>query len=291
VPITSETPFRTSGRRRVELAAFLRNRRARVTPADVGIPPGLRRRTPGLRREEVAQLSGVGVTWYTWLEQGRPINASAQVLNAVARTLGLDRTEREHLYHLAEVPYEPAGDTVADALSVAPEVQSILDQLDAYPAVVYSPRFDILATNAAYGDLFDLKAMEETGLNNVLWILFTVPEAKCPLVYPRTEVPLMVATLRDAYGRHVGEPHWESFIHRLSAASPEFAELWVRGDVLPPRPRVKTFGHKEVGDIRMTSVSLSVNGMPDCQIIVYTPDDELSRQRTALLRAQRAQRA
>lgn len=82
--------MRTTQRRRPELATFLRSRRARVTPADVGMPPGLRRRTPGLRREEVAQLSGVGVTWYTWLEQGRPINASAQVLDAVARTLRLD---------------------------------------------------------------------------------------------------------------------------------------------------------------------------------------------------------
>src|SRR3954469_3641279 len=93
--------------RRDELASFLRTRRERVTPADVGMPPGLRRRTPGLRREEVAQLAGVGVTWYTWLEQGRPINASVQVLDAVARTLRLDATERQHLYRLAGVPSVP----------------------------------------------------------------------------------------------------------------------------------------------------------------------------------------
>ncbi|MFD0347446.1 helix-turn-helix domain-containing protein [Kitasatospora aburaviensis] len=88
-------------RRRTELARFLKACRARVTPEDVGLPPGLRRRTPGLRREEVAQLAGVGVTWYTWLEQGRPINASEQVLAAVARALRLDGTEREHLFRLA----------------------------------------------------------------------------------------------------------------------------------------------------------------------------------------------
>src|SRR3954469_10060604 len=89
---------------RAELAAFLRSRRARITPADVGLPPGFRRRTPGLRREELAQLAGVGVTWYTWLEQGRAINASVQVLDAIARTLRLDEAEREHLYRLADVP-------------------------------------------------------------------------------------------------------------------------------------------------------------------------------------------
>src|ERR1039457_4386500 len=90
--------------RRAELAAFLRSRRERISPEEAGLPPGLRRRTRGLRREEVAQLSGVGVTWYTWLEQGRPINASTQVLDAVARTLKLDQPEREHLYRLADVP-------------------------------------------------------------------------------------------------------------------------------------------------------------------------------------------
>jgi len=90
--------------RRAELAAFLRSRRERISPEQAGLPPGTRRRTPGLRREEVAQLAGVGVTWYTWLEQGRQINASTQVLGAVARTLRLDPAEREHLFRLADVP-------------------------------------------------------------------------------------------------------------------------------------------------------------------------------------------
>src|SRR5262245_24195907 len=106
--------------RRTELAAFLRSRRERLTPDDVGLAPGLRRRTPGLRREEVAQLAGVGVTWYTWLEQGRRINASVQVLDAVARTLRLDPAEREHLYRLADMPmvHEPDAEGVLE-----PEIQ------------------------------------------------------------------------------------------------------------------------------------------------------------------------
>ncbi|MFI1400197.1 helix-turn-helix transcriptional regulator [Streptomyces sp. NPDC020681] len=273
----------TGHRRRPELAAFLRNRRARVTPADVGMPPGLRRRTPGLRREEVAQLSGVGVTWYTWLEQGRPINASAQVLNAVARTLRLDRTEREHLYHLAEVPYAP--ETQADVQSVSPEIQGILDALDPHPAVVYNSRYDVLAINCAYRELFAVDSLEASGIGNVLWTLFTVPEPNCPLVFRESELPLMVAQLRGAYGRHVGEPAWESFIHRLSAASDFFSRLWESGDVVPPGPRVKTFRHQAIGEVRMTSVSLSINGMPECRIVAYTPDDEESRRRIEALRA------
>ncbi|MFJ9373932.1 helix-turn-helix transcriptional regulator [Streptomyces sp. NPDC101455] len=275
--------MRTTQRRRPELAAFLRSRRARVTPHDVGMPPGFRRRTPGLRREEVAQLSGVGVTWYTWLEQGRPINASAQVLDAVARTLRLDAPEREHLYHLAEVPY--AHPPEATVQSVGPEIQGILDALDPRPAVVYNARYDILATNSPYRTVFWLEPLAPGPMPNALWKLFTVPEEECPLLYRETELPVMVATLRSAYGVHTGEPVWEEFIRGLSAASPLFARLWRSGDVAEPGRRVKTFRHEEVGEMRMTSVSLSVNGMPECRIVVYTPADEETRLRTEMLTA------
>lgn len=275
----------TTERRRPELAAFLRSRRARVTPADVGMPPGLRRRTPGLRREEVAQLSGVGVTWYTWLEQGRPINASSQVLDAVARTLRLDQPEREHLYHLAEVPYEPERECPAQTVSDA--IQGIIDALDPRPAAVYNSRFDILATNPPYRDLFFVSQTIHIGVSNALWTMFTVSEPNCPVVFRDSELPLMVATMRSSYGRHVGEPAWEDFIGRLSAASPFFAELWSGGDVVPPGPRVKTFRHEAVGELRMTSVSLSIDGMPECRIVAYTPEGEEARGRLATLRDQR----
>lgn len=254
------------------------------------MPPGLRRRTPGLRREEVAQLSGVGVTWYTWLEQGRPINASAQVLDAVARTLRLDRPEREHLYHLAEVPCEP--DLAAEPVqAVSPELQGILDALAPLPAVLYNARYDVLATNSTYERLF-LEDSEEVGRNpfgvrNVLWALFTTPKPKCPVVNREVELPLMVAQLRGSYGRHVGEPAWESFVRLLSEASPYFARLWRSGDVTPPGTRVKTFRHELVGEVRMTSVSLSVNGMPECRIVTYTPNDEASRRAIETLRGPR----
>ncbi|MCH5675970.1 helix-turn-helix transcriptional regulator [Streptomyces gilvus] len=272
----------TTHRRRPELAAFLRTRRARVTPADVGMPPGFRRRTPGLRREEVAQLSGVGVTWYTWLEQGRPINASAQVLDAVARTLRLDPPEREHLYRLAEVPFEPVPERLTR--SVGPEVQNIIDALDPLMAVVYSSRYDVLATNAAYRALFLVPETVRIGVPNVLWTLFTLPEEACPVVYRDRELPLMVATLRSWYGRHVGEPAWEGFISGLSEASPYFARLWASGEVIPPGPRVKTFRHEAVGELRMASQSLQIDGMPECRIVVYTPEDEEARAKVGLLR-------
>ncbi|WP_079143766.1 helix-turn-helix transcriptional regulator [Streptomyces luteocolor] len=288
-PGTQEQPRtqtrRQTQRRRPELAAFLRTRRARVTPADVGMAPGLRRRTPGLRREEVAQLSGVGVTWYTWLEQGRPINASPQVLDAVARTLRLDQPEREHLYHLAEVPYAPDREAAAEAVGV--EIQGIIDAMDPRPAVVYNARYDVLATNPAYRDLFLLPRAPGSSVPNALWSLFTSPADECPLVFRDSELPVMAATLRSAYGRHVGEPAWEGFIDRLSAASPLFARLWKSGDVIPPGPRVKTFRHCAVGELRMTSASLTIDGMPETRIVVYTPNDEESTRLAAKLRALR----
>lgn len=269
-------------RRRPELAAFLRGRRARVTPQDVGMPPGLRRRTPGLRREEVAQLSGVGVTWYTWLEQGRPINASGQVLDAVARTLRLDDAEREHLYHLAEVPYSPARE--ADAQTVGPEVRGIIEALVPLPAVVYNARYDVLASNRAYQGVFPTIALARGPARNVLWQLFTMPPCCCTILNRDEEFPALVAQLRGAYGRHVGEPSWEVLIGRLSRASAEFARLWSAGDVSPPHHRMKVIQHASVGEIRLTSTSLAVSGAPETRIVVYTPADEESRTRTMALR-------
>ncbi|MDV9190690.1 helix-turn-helix transcriptional regulator [Streptomyces sp. SR27] len=277
----------TQRRRRPELAAFLRSRRARVTPEDVGMPPGLRRRTPGLRREEVAHLSGVGVTWYTWLEQGRPINASAQVLDAVARTLRLDRPEREHLYHLAEVPYAPER-SAGDVQEVSPEIQGILDALEPHPAVLYNARYDVLATNTVYERLFFQDGQTpDTGpfsIRNALWALFGVPGPLCPVVDRKRESALMVARLRGAYGRHAGEPAWEELVRGLAEVSPEFTRLWRGGDVVPPGTRVKVLRHARVGEVRLTSVSLSVNGMPECRIVAYTPTDEESRRGLASLR-------
>ncbi|MEU0807815.1 helix-turn-helix transcriptional regulator [Streptomyces sp. NPDC005970] len=270
-------------RRRPQLADFLRTRRARVTPADVGMAPGLRRRTPGLRREEVAQLSGVGVTWYTWLEQGRPINASAQVLDAVARTLRLDQAEREHLYDLAEVPYAP--DPADEARTVGPEVQGIIDAMDPLPAVVYNARYDMLALNDAYRALFPSLAIAPRAERNALWQLFSHPGCCSMFINRANELPLMVATLRGGYGRHVGEPAWEEFINRLLGLSEEFARMWRSGDVAPPGSRIKLVRHASVGELRLISTSLVIQGAPESRVVVYTPSDEQSRAYLDRLRA------
>src|SRR6478736_173740 len=137
--------------RRHELAAFLRSRRERITPEQVGLRHSRRRRTPGLRREEVAQLAGVGVTWYTWLEQGRDINASAQVLDAIARTLGFDAQERSHLFTLAGTA---DGNAATRCARLNPAVELVLDRFEPYPALAVNARFDILAYNRAWASAF-----------------------------------------------------------------------------------------------------------------------------------------
>src|SRR4051794_22354240 len=190
--------------RRDELAAFLRTRRERVTPADVGLPPGPRRRTPGLRREEVAQLAGVGVTWYTWLEQGRPINASVQVLDAIAGVLRLGASERWHLYRLAELPGVP---TTSAKETLPSEVPRVLDALDPSPACVYNGKYDLLACNESYAALFPY-LVEATGIErNALWQMYARPSGNPPVTDPDV-CASMIAMLRSNYANHVGEPEW-----------------------------------------------------------------------------------
>jgi hypothetical protein len=264
--------------RRAELSAFLRSRRERVTPGQAGLPPGRRRRTPGLRREEVAQLSGVGVTWYTWLEQGRPINASPQVLSAVARTLLLDQAEREHLFRLAGAPGTAATAETGTCDQVKPEVRAILDTLVPMPACVINERFDLLAWNQPYAALWPVAVEELRGERNVLWRVFTLPECCHPYVNRHDHLAKLVAQLRGAYGRHLGEPAWTGFVRRLQAASPLFAQLWAEHDVASQVTYLKVFRHPAHERLVLTTTSLGVLSVPGTRMVVYHPADEVTRQ-------------
>jgi len=258
-------------RRRGELAAFLRNRRARVSPADVGIPPGPRRRTAGLRREEVALLSGVGVTWYTWLEQGRPINASVQILDAVARTLRLDVTEHAHLYRLAEVPSAPAS--AVEAAAPGAEVQEILDRVAPLPACVQDGLFTVVAWNAPYAVLW--RRTLASADRNVLRQCFVIPPCCSPFASDReVELRAMVATLRTST-----HPGLDEFVARLGDESAEFARMWAAHDVAPPGSRVKAFRPAGGGELRMTVTDLQVAATPGLRMVVYVPADDTSRAR------------
>jgi transcriptional regulator with XRE-family HTH domain len=260
--------------RRAQLGLFLRARRERVTPQQVGLPPGPRRRTPGLRREEVAQLAGVGVTWYTWLEQGRPINASTHVLDAIARTLHLDRDEHDHLYRLAGVPAVRAGGG-AGAVELEPEVHAILDSLPLM-ALVTDDRFDVLAWNKPFAAMFP-DIVDDSKYRNVLWFTFVKPGCCHQFVNRAGEMPHMAATLRAAYGRHIGEPAWERFVADLRAASPEFARHWSDHEVAGHATRDRVYFHPAVGQARFKSTSLELSSTPGARLSVLTPIDEPSR--------------
>jgi transcriptional regulator with XRE-family HTH domain len=261
--------------RRTELADFLRSRRERITPEDVGLPPGGRRRTPGLRREEVALLAGVGVTWYTWLEQGREINASVQVLEAIARTLRMDAQERWHLFQLAGVTLVPP---VRECTQVGEGGQRLLDQLDPYPAVMLSARWDIVAYNRAYNWLCGDVDSIDPGERNQAWLLFTNEHWKSMCVR-RTEARAhLVGSMRMAMGQHADDPLWAGLVQRLREASEEFADLWSRHDVVDRAMPAKDF-RSAVGDLHLETQRFGVGQSGLNRMMVYVPRDDVSEAR------------
>jgi transcriptional regulator with XRE-family HTH domain len=274
--VAAESRLDADGVRRRELGTFLRSRRERIGPEDVGLQRSRRRRTPGLRREEVAQLAGVGVTWYTWLEQGRDINASAQVLDAIARTLRFDPHERTHLFTLAGAP----DTTVADEVStLEPTIQLLLDRLEPFPALVVNGRYDLLAYNRVW--VSSVPHVETLPLEdrNVLWLMFTDPHWRAVVVDWDDTAARMVAQYRAAMAEHVAEPAWKGLIARLHRASPEFAEVWARHDVQPPENRVKRIRHPVVGLLSFDFTYLWLDQRLGTRIITYTPVDERTRRR------------
>jgi transcriptional regulator with XRE-family HTH domain len=257
--------------RREELAGFLRSRRERIAPEQVGLPPASRRRTPGLRREEVATLAGVGVTWYTWLEQGRDINASPQVLDAVARTLLLDPHEREHLFRLADVP---DGNGQAECRALPPTAQLLLDQLEPFPACIRNARFDLLAWNQAFdallGPFGDLPFEER----NSLWRMFTNPRCRETMLDWEDGVRRLVAEYRAAMAEHLAEPAWKCLVSRLTKASPEFADLWERHEVANPENLTKRYLHPQVGLLNLNYTHLWLGQRLGTRMTTYSPADE-----------------
>lgn len=267
-------PDRT--RRRVELGRFLRSRRERITPDQLGLPNGGRRRTPGLRREEVAQLAGVGVSWYTWLEQARDIQASPAVLDAVARALLLDPYERRHLFSLAGT-VDPAAPDEPALTAVPPPAKALLHQLGPFPANIQSARCDLLAYNTSYRLLVsDLDAVPVED-RNVVWLTFTHPAWRQALVDWPATADRVVAQFRAGYSAHLDDPAWRWLRDRLQQASPEFAERWQRHDVAPWESRHKAYLHPRLGPLRFTHTQLWLSRTIATRLTVFIPADRQTR--------------
>jgi transcriptional regulator with XRE-family HTH domain len=260
--------------RRRELGAFIRSRRERLKPQQVGLNASRRRRTPGLRREEVAQLAGVGVTWYTWLEQGRDIRPSVQVLDAIARALQFDQHEHAHLFTLAGV----AASTIAEeCMALCPTVPPLLDQLEPYPAAVVNARWDLLGYNGVYASFFDGLDSIPIENRNLLWLAFTERRWRRVMVEWDEVVERMVAEYRAALAKHLDDPTWKALVARLHAASAEFTVFWDRHDVQSTEGRTYRVRHPQAGILRLAHTDLWLGERHGTRIIAFTPADNRTR--------------
>ncbi len=253
-----------------ELADLLRSRRERLQPADVGLSAGARRRTRGLRREEVAQLAAISTTYYTFLEQGRDVHPSRQVLDALARALRLAPAERAHLHELAhghQTPEPPQPDEI-----LAPAVAALVDRLDPHPTYVTGRRFDVLAANRAARALWtDWPALPPQE-RNMLWWIFTVPAARTILIDWEAEASALLARFRAAADRHPSEPEFAALIQRLQAASAEAKAWWPRHDVVALSSGTKRLHHPVLGDLELEHVVLQLADDPEQKLVTFTAD-------------------
>jgi transcriptional regulator with XRE-family HTH domain len=235
----------TTAEQRHELGGFLRARRERLDRAAYGLPPG-RGRTVGLRREEVAYLSGVSVTWYTWLEQGRDIHPSRQVLDAVARCLRL--TEPEHGYVLGLTGLAPSRPRTAGDVPQPPaHLQRFLDALGEHPAYALAPDWRLVAWNRAYEFLYPRVATIDPTDRNLLWLVFTDPGVRTLLDDWQVTSRRFLAEFRTEAGARLGDPQVRGVVARLRAASPEFRNGWDRHDVHGFESRERVFHHPPRG--------------------------------------------
>ncbi|MEU1932168.1 helix-turn-helix transcriptional regulator [[Kitasatospora] papulosa] len=252
---------------RRELGTFLRSRRGRITPGQVGLPHTGRRRTPGLRREELALLAGISATWYTYLEQGRDIRVSDQVLGALASTLRLDRHEREHLFRLAG--HAPAVEAEKAEL-LAAEVSAVPHLLQPQPAYIIDGTYDVLSCNAAAHDLFpNLTTVADRPANFARWT-FLEPAARDVIVDWETEARGLLARLRMLAGRHPGNIRFTRLIDELKTGSPYMRAWWPQYDVQVQRGGRKRLRppKREVADFAYTAFHVAEK--PELTLVIYS---------------------
>lgn len=261
--------------RRLELSDFLRTRRAKIAPSDVGLADGARRRTPGLRREEVALLANIGTTWYTRLEQGLPINVSAEVLDGICRALRLTSEERRHLHLLAGVPLVIAPQ---EEETVSELVLRTLEALNPNPAYIRGRRWDVLAYNRAADALSDFSSA--TGkARNIIWRLFCDPRMPYRLGDPACMKRRAVANFRGVAAKYPNDPHFTELIDELRATSTDFRELWAQHDVMGAAEGLKRYLHPDVGELILDYTAFEIPGDGDIRMVVLTaaPGSESER--------------
>ncbi|MER6787876.1 helix-turn-helix transcriptional regulator [Streptomyces sp. NPDC000658] len=254
--------------RRAELSEFLRTRRARLKPEDVGLPDfGRHRRVPGLRREELAQLAGVSVAYYTRLEQGNGRNVSAEVLDAIARALRLTDAEHAHLTHLAKPKHKKKQ--TARSRQARPALQQLLDAMDAVPAYVIGRRSEILAWNrmaaALFGDWGELPVSER----NWARLTFLRPDYHDLFVDWEQKAIDIVCVLRMEAGCHPDDPRLSALVGELSVKSEDFRRLWATHDVKEKSHGVKRMTHPLVGELSLNFEGFKLSDDSEQVMVTY----------------------
>ena len=258
---------------KAELREFLRLHRCSLSPEDVGMARGKRRRITGLRREELATLAGVGVTWYTWLEQGRPIRVSSDTLSRIARALRLTATDTAYLFTLCGVP-QPNVEPYAASVP-----QPVIDAIASFrgPALVMAPTIDVLAANAFAEALYDFDAFPGPFARNILARGLLDPARRRLYRNFDETLPNMVGVFRVNYARHVGEPRFEEVRTTLMEKSPEFARCWHEQQAALPNPVLLHLDSSTFGHVSFHSVRLAIPGLTDHLIVLLPPADERTR--------------
>lgn len=252
---------------RQQLAAFLRSRRERLTPAEVGLPQTARRRTPGLRREELALLAGISATWYTYLEQGREIRASEQVLTALSTALRLDRHERAHLLQLAG--HAPA-DEPEHREPLTPEAAAVPLLLQPHPAYLIDGTYDVLSHNQAAEALFPrLIDHAATRPPNFLRWTFLEPAARDIVLDWEPEARALLARLRTLSERHPADPRYPHLIDELTTHSPEARAWWPHYEVQPRHSGHKRLHHPQRGPVEYAYTAFHLAEQREQTLVVY----------------------
>jgi transcriptional regulator with XRE-family HTH domain len=258
-------------RRRRELGAFLRARREQMRRADLGLPPVGGRGAAGLRREEVSYLSGVSVTWYTWLEQGREIRPSRQVLDAVARALRMSAPEHAYVLSLAgySAPECPAPESTCPAMPA--HVQRLLDALGNLPAYVMASDWTILGWTPALAGLYPNVVTVPEADRNLLWLLFTDPYMREIQADWECHTIRQLAKFRAEAGPRLGEPRFARLIERLLEASQHFRAAWESHDIEWFASQERVYRHPVVGDLYLEPHRMALSDQPDIHVVIYTP--------------------
>lgn len=264
------------------LGTFLRDRRSRLDPAALGFPAG-RRRTPGLRREEVAQRANISPTWYTWLEQGRGGAPSEDVLERIASGLMLTAPEREHLFVLGLG--RPPAIKIRGSDEVTPRLQRVLDAMPTSPAIIKTATWDVVAWNAAAAAVLTDYSLLPREHRNILRLVFTNSKVKSAQEDWRSVARYVVGAFRADAVRAGATTEITRLVEELSRLSPEFEALWRDNDVAGNADGHKRVHHPKQGMLELEFSSFSIEGRPDLGMIIYNPATEETARRIASLLA------